>query len=255
MLIKRGRLIVRYSRKKSKFMYRYKYNASYHHKSRRAKRTTTLAVSFVVLVLGAAIAVGIDVYYQSLKKTPATSQSTYSSVQGASISVVRTPYFQFQLPANWREVASESKDKKYVYRSFKKDFIEEELIVEIDKSEQTALANVKSSHVLPVSYDKAGVFTILTRSNEPCQSVYPNVPGEKTKQDNPRVIKQHDVTFSCNPGSGFYQAVVGLSGATEDMLLQRQDGVYQRFNITYRNVTATPNPLHLYDIIESFRIF
>jgi hypothetical protein len=236
-------------------MYRYKYNASYHHKSRRAKRTTAVATFFVLLFIGAAVYVAIDVYYNGLKKETVTSQSNYSSVQGASISIVRTPYFQFQLPANWREVASESRDKHYVYRSYRKEFVEEELVIEIDRAVGVPVNNNTTSHVLAVSYDKSGIFNIVTRISEPCQDVYPNVPGEKTKQDNPRVVKQHDVTFACNPGSGFYQAVVGLAGGGEDMILQRQDGIKEKVNITYKNVTAIPTPNHLYDIIESLRMF
>ena len=235
-------------------MFRYKYNSNYHHKSRRAKRTTTFALLVVVLVIGAGVYVGLDVFFQSLRKKSSETKSNFSSVQGDSVSIVRTPYFQFQLPSKWQEIASESKDGKYLYRSFNHDLIEEELSVEINRKIPILLYNNYTSHVLPVTFDKSGIFNIVSRLKDPCQAVYPTLPGQTTKPDDPRMVKQYDVSFACNPGSGFYQVVVGLAGATEDMTVTRQDGTKIKFNITYRNVTVRLRADSLYDIIESFRV-
>lgn len=236
-------------------MFRYKYNSNYHHKSRRAKRTTMFAMFAVALTLGAGIYVGLDVFFQSLRNKSSETKSTYSSVQGESISLVRTPYFQFQLPANWKEVASESKDNRYVYRSYRNDMIEEELSIEVNRANPILVANNLTSHVLPVTFDKSGgIFSIVSRLKDPCQAVYPDVPGEKTKQDNPKIVNQYDVTFACNPGSGFYQVAVGLVNGSEDMSVLRQNGSQVKLNILYRNVTVRLKADALYDIVESFRV-
>jgi hypothetical protein len=60
------------------------------------------------------------------------------------------------------------------------------------------------------------------------------------------------VTFPCNPGSRAYQVVVGLVNGTNIMTLPRPDGSVAMYKITYRNVSANPNPQDLLSIMKSF---
>ena len=235
-------------------MYRYKYDKSYSHKSKRSRRSLGLATFAVVVVMAAAGFVGMDVLRQTQDKHVVVSQTSIAQVQGASVTLVRTPYYQFQLPQKWRESASESKDGHYMYRSYRNDLIEEELTIDVNQKSPVALNNTTTSYVLPVTYNGTdGTFSLAQHVSEPCQNVYP-LNSQGVKPDDARVVKQYNVTFPCNPGSGFFQAVVGLVNGTDDLNVKRPNGSAIKFNIVYRNVTVSPRADLLYDIINSFRV-
>jgi hypothetical protein len=236
-------------------MYRYKYDQSYNHKSKRSRRSVRLAVFVCLLILGGAGYIAYDVFRQTNNADSQTSQTTIAQVQGENVTLVRTPYFQFQLPKNWKEIAGESKDGHYVYRSFRSGIIEEELDIEVNDKTSHPINSYTTSHVLPLNYDGSqGAFIVAQRIGDPCQKVYPKNPvGELP--DDARLVKQYGVSFVCNPGSGFYQAVLGLVGGSEDMVVNRpSDNESIKLHITYRNVMMTPNPEVIYTIVNSFRV-
>lgn len=228
-------------------MYRYKYNKSYHHKSRRARRTTVLAVFFSIFVLGAAAYIAYDLYKGNSNKEEPVSQPAFSSVQGASINLFRTEYFQFQTDSSWKEVTSETKEKKYVYRSFKGPLVEHDITVEVNPAPEVVTLG-RTNHVMPVQIEASGQLTIEDGAGDHCGKQVP-----KTAARLPQTVTQRQVTFTCSVDAVLYQVQVGVVGGTTDMIISRPDGTKATYRITYRNLKFTPDDAILRNIISTFQ--
>ncbi len=229
-------------------MYRYKYNTSYHHKSRRARRSTVLAAALIVVTLGGAIYIAIDTYIQSTKKQAATSQPTFSSVQGASVNLFRTEYFQFQADDNWKEIPTETTKGHYVYRSYKGPLVEHDIVIDVNSNKEEALSNVRTNHVMPVEIDSTGKFNIVSGAGEHCR-----VPLPKNTPNLPLIVTQKQVTFACSPDSVLYEVKLGVVGGNTKMQMPRPDGSRATYNITYRNLKFTSDDIALRGIAETFQ--
>lgn len=228
-------------------MYRYKYNKSYHHKSRRARRTTVLAVLFSVLVVGAASYIVYDLIKQNTKKDTPTSQSTVSSVQGASINLFRTEYFQFQADSSWKEIVEESKNNKFVYRSYNGPLIEHDLQVEINP-EPEIMPLARTTHVLPVEIASSGRFSVVDGAGSHCGTQVP-----KGTPELPLKVTQRQVSFICSVDAVIYQVQVGVVGGSTDLLITRSDGSKATYRITYRNLKFTPDDNMVRNLISTFQ--
>lgn len=229
-------------------MYRYKYNTSYHHKSRRARRSTILAGTIVVAVIGVGAYIAIDTFWQSTKKQNAVSQPTYSSVQGASINLFRTEFFQFQADDNWKEMPSETTKGHYVYRSFKGPLVEHDLVIDVNGTKVEALPNVRTNHVMPVEIDSTGKLNVIAGAGEHCKAVVP-----KDKPTIPLIVTQKQVTFACSPDAVLYEVKTGVVGGTTEMKMPRPDGSRATYVITYRNLKFTPDDTILRNIADTFQ--
>jgi len=229
-------------------MYRYKYNTSYHHKSRRARRSTILAVSLVIIAFGGIAYIAVDTFLQAAKKQEITSQPTFSSVQGASINLFRSEYFQFQADANWKEVPTESVKGHYVYRSFKGPLVEHDIVIDVNNPKDEVPALVSTNHVMPVEVDSTGKFNIIGGAGDHCKTVVP-----KGSPSLPILVTQKQVSFICSPDSVLYEVKVGLVGGTTKMLLPRPDGTRATYVITYRNLKFTPDDSVLRTIVDTFQ--
>lgn len=230
-------------------MYRYKYNKSYHHKSKKARRTTVLAVIFSIAVFGAVGYIGYDIFKQSSKKDTPVSREVYSSVQGASINYFRSEYFQFQTDKSWQEVSLETKKNHYVYRSFKGPLVEHDLVIDVNPTSAEVLANARTTHVLPITVESTGRFNIADSVGEHCKTLMP-----KNALPNPTRVTQKQVSFNCAVDAVLYQVQVGVVGGTTDMLLTRPDGTKATYRITYRNLRFTPDESMIRTIIDTFQL-
>lgn len=229
-------------------MYRYKYDKSYHHKSRRARRTTIMAAFFSILVLGAAGYIAYDVAQQMFQPEAPVSRTNHSSVQGDSINVFSTVYFQFQADDSWKEITSEEKDGHYVYRSYKDTLVVRDIMIDVNKKTPEPTALVRTSHVYPVTVDPAGRLLRQGGAGEHCKTLLPkNTPLV------PLVVKQKQVSFVCTPDANLYQAVVGVIGGDTSVVMPRPNGSKATYKITYRDLTITPVEAPLNSIIESFQ--
>ena len=229
-------------------MYRYKYNTSYHHKSRRARRSTVIAGALFLLTIGAAAFIAIDTFMQASKKHDATSQPTFSSVQGAAVNLFRTEYFQFQADNNWKEIPNETTKGRYVYRSYKGPLVEHDIVIEVNSSKDEALPNIRTNHVMPVEIDSTGKFNIISGAGEHCKVLLP-----KGTPNLGLIVTQKQVTFPCSPDSVLYEAKLGVVGGTTKMQMPRPDGTRATYVITYRNLKFTPDDSMLRNIVETFQ--
>lgn len=229
-------------------MYRYKYDKSYHHKSRKAHRRVILAGFFATTVLGIGGYIAYDVFRQIYDKQAPVSTANHSSVQGTSINLFTTPYFQFQTDDSWKEVGAEQKEGHYVYRSFKGTLVVRDLTIDVNKKTPDTTALVRTTHVYPTIVDPSGQLIAQGGAGDHCKTLMPkNAPKVPTE------VKQRQVTFTCTPDASLYQAVVGVIGGTNNIKLPRPDGTSANYSITYRDVTITPTEAPLKAIIETFQ--
>lgn len=228
-------------------MYRYKYNTSYHHKSRMSKRMTVVATLFSVVVLVGVVGIAIDTYLQSLKKQQPTSQPVHSIVQGASISLFRTEYFQFQTDDSWKEVPVESKENHYVYRSYNGTLVEHDLVIDINKPTEDLLSSVRTTHIMPVQIEANGRLTIEGGAGEHCSKAMP-----KNSTLTPTWVVQKQVKFVCSVDAVLYEVKVGVIGGGTDMTITRPNGTKARYTITYRNLKYKSDDVTLRSIVETF---
>jgi hypothetical protein len=229
-------------------MYRYKYNKNYHHKSRRARRTGVIAIVLVSIAAIAGAVIAVDTILQSTRQQQPSSQPTYSTVRGANTTLFRTQYFQFQTNDSWQEIATESKDDYYVYRSFNGPIIEHDIIIEVNKKTPEVEALVRTTHVLPVTVDGDGKLTSDQGVGEHCNIALPkDVPKIPTR------VKHKNVSFICSVDAVLYQVKVGLTGGTTDMQLPRPDGTRATYSITYRNLKFSPDDNTVKNIINTFQ--
>jgi hypothetical protein len=229
------------------YMYRYKYNTSYHHKSRKARRTTKLAVVLSILMLGAGIYIVYDMYKQDSRTDAPVSQATSSTVQGASINLFRTEYFQFQTDSNWKEIPGETKSNKFVYRSFNGPLVEHDITIEVNPAPEV-MALSKTTHVMPVQIESTGRLSIVDGPGDHCNK---NVP--KTEARVPLRVTQRQVNFICSIDAVIYQVQVGVVGGSTDMSITRPDGTKAVYRITYRNLKFTPDDNMIRNIITTFQ--
>ena len=229
-------------------MYRYKYNTSYHHKSRRARRSTVFASVFVLAVVGIAGYIIYDIIKQNSKANSVVSQPSFSSVQGASVNLFRTSYFQFQADDGWKEIPSESKEGHYVYRKFKGPLVEHDLVVDVNQPNKEVPALSRTNHVMAVEVDSTGRLNIVSGAGEHCNKQLP-----KETPNLPLQVTQKQVSFICNPDAVLYEVKLGVVGGSTQMQLPRPDGSRATYAITYRNLKFTPDDSVLRNIIDTFQ--
>ena len=229
-------------------MYRYKYNKSYHHKSQRARKTGAFAFLVCVLVFIAIGLIAKDVYKQLNTKQAPVSQASYSTVQGASINLFKTEFFQFQAGEAWREATTETKDGHYVYRSFKGTLVERDLTIDVNKVTPEVPPLVRTTRVMPVTVESDGRLSIVEGAGEHCNTQMPkNAPLLPTR------ITAKQVTFICTPDAVIYQVLVGVISGTTNMPIVRPNGTKATYTIQYRDLTVSPNDNQLRNIISTFQ--
>jgi len=229
-------------------MYRYKYNKSYYHKSKHAKRTTALAIVASVVFLGAAGYIGYDVYRQLTRKDTPVSREVFSSVQGASINLFRTEYFQFQADKAWQEVPSETKPGHFVYRAFNGPLVEHDIVIDVNSKDNEILALAKTNRVVSVDIQSNGRLGIVDASDDHCKTHLP-----KDTPNTPLRVTQKQVSFICSPDSVLFQAQIGVVGGSTNMPITRPDGSKATYRITYRNLKFTPDMSVLRNILDTFQ--
>jgi hypothetical protein len=230
-------------------MYRYKYNTSYHHKSKKARRVTVVAVIACIGVLVAGVYVGIDVYKQLTRKDTTESREVYSSVQGASINLFRTEYFQFQANKNWQEVPGEEKPGHFVYRSFNGPLVEHDMVIDVNSAAVEIVSLARTTRVLPVQIESNGKLSVVDGAGEHCGTLVPKTNTVKL----PVRVTQKQVSFICSVDAVLYQVQVGVVGGDTKMVITRPNGAKASYQITYRNLKFTPDDAEIRSIVETFQ--
>ena len=221
---------------------RYHYQIDHHHQKSFIKRTSLFLIFVVICIL---IFVGyayIDRMNESSSNTEEKTTSNESDGYFASaVSIIRSPYFQFQANKSWSQATSDSSNSKFVYRSLRGSLIERELTIYVNDS-----PNLSVTRVLPVNTKSTSELLPQTVSDH-CGKLFP------TKQQSIQSITMDRVTFNCQGDSIAYTVLAGLIRGNTQISLTRPDGQKANYTIYYSDVTATPSASQLNEIISTFQ--
>jgi hypothetical protein len=222
----------------------YHHHTSYHRQKRFIRRTRVLAALIILLLGLAGLAVFIDSNRESDQAAvPSMPSSPVSSSFAPPVEVFRTPFFQFQVNNNWKAVAAESGENRFVYRSFRDTLAEHTVTITVgDEAEPIA-----TTRVLPVIPGQNNRL-LPAQVSEHCRTA---LPPDNIRQ--PKEVVMNDVRFRCNPDSSDYTVSVGLSGGRVPMRLKRPNGTTVSYSIVYQNVMAQPHERELQELISSFQ--
>ena len=219
----------------------------YKHKARERKyrKVALLFVGFIILGV---VAVGVDLFVDSVSDSNSVISSTISSsVQSANVSVYRTEHFQFQAPEDWVLVSTESTDNKFVYVKNDGSLIVQRLIVYINSPATDQEADFRATKVLPVDVNSLGKFIAASQVSSGCSESWP-----EGLMRNPSRIIHESVSFVCHPDSSQYNVIIGEIEGDESITVTLDDGREVSLTILFSNLTAYPEPGDLYNIISSF---
>ena len=226
----------------------FKHHVNTHRKSNQARRIKNAMLFLAVLVLLATAGIGVDWFLNrvSTSNTIVTNETT-SSVQASSVSVYRSPYFQFQAPDQWVAQVNLTSENKYTYVRNNESVVDQRLVVYVNRPEVNRDADLKITRALPISANVSGLFEEVGKVSSHCDESWPD--GLKR---NPRRIVHEDMSFVCSIGSTQYNVVLAEKGGDENIDVISQDGSDVSLTIVFSNLTAYPSPGDLYIIAESF---
>jgi hypothetical protein len=203
----------------------------------------------VLFLIGSGVLL-FDVLKQMLSPDITASTASVSSVQSATITVFRTPYFQFQADKSWREVSvSDSGPDKFVYRSYNGLLVQHELIVEVNRDRPVILDNTQTTRVLPVVITEDHVLSTLGEISPHCQTLVPK--NDRAQQ----FVSYENTSFPCNPDGLGFVVVVATKDSGTVIRNAASDGSIRSYQITYRDSTSTPTGRPLASIVNTFQLF
>ena len=225
----------------------YHHRVSTHHKVKKAKKIKRFAQFATAMVFLFGLIVGVDWLINRLNTEQNVSVQSTAAVQSSNINIFRTPFFQFQTDNSWREITSESTEKRFVYRSLDGLLVQQELIVEIDGGTDIVLANESTTRAYPVQI-KNNKLQPTTTISEHCRDLTP-VEGDRKQQ----IVEYEKMTFPCNPDASAFAVLVGQSGGRHYLEKPTFDGI-RTYKIAYRDSTFSPAGRDLPGIVKTFQL-
>ena len=213
------------------------------HSYRKFRLRRQLVIIFTFLLIAIAAAIFIDA---SRGDEPKPDTSAVQSITiGDNVDTIRTDFFQFSDKGKWALNKQESTATKYVYFKFRGVQPQHQLTIYIN--EEPISLYLAGSRVLPVrivnnnSFDTANVYG-------PCGSTYK--PGELHKI---KTVTIEGAEMLCDPDTPQYSVV--LSEISDDwrIELQRRNGTFAKYVITFRDLTLDPGPETIKRIADSFK--
>lgn len=222
---------------------RYYYKISSHSKKRYLRRVYIFIAVLLSITLAIFAYIKIDAYLQKNQNAPsATTTEKTTGYFAPTTKIFRTQYFQFQSDDSWVEMPAESSSTEYVYRGFRNNLIEQELIIYVG----VIPSNLSGTRVLPVSIKEDKQFSINQVSDHCNKATGGPIIGQAQ-------VSFQDVTMLCDVDGTQYQVLVGLIGGTTNLTLSRPDGTNEVYAIYYKNVKASPDSIQFSQIVSSFQ--
>ncbi len=232
-------------------MAQYSHHVNNFHRSQVAKRFKWLSIFVIIVsVLGGAV-IGVDWLLNRLSNSnTVVSTETTTSVQSASISIYRTPYFQFQAPDDWVAVAEQGSDKRFVFiKKGKDNSVPQRLIVFVDRPLSDSEADMALTNTVAVNVNESGGLSDISEVSKHCKESWPkDLPRTGTR------IKHGHTSMVCNPDSFEYNVVVGTYEGNEIISMTRPDGSIVKLTVIFSNLTAYPGSGDLISILSSFTV-
>lgn len=221
----------------------YDYQVSSNKKKRFIKRIYITLVGIAVIFILVLFAIQIDLYIQEKNNpTEQTTTSKSTSYFAKKTDIFTTKYFQFQAYDNWTAVTSETTDNKYVYRSFNKNIIEQELVIYVNELP----SDISITRILPVDVINDSELEPAEISDH-CNGA---VGGPKVDE---ALVKFQKVSFLCDVDNTQYNLAIGVIGGSTQIKLTRPDKSEANYLIYYKNLKAVPDASQLPEIISSFQ--
>ncbi len=223
----------------------------YHYKNNAFKQKNHVATSrrivfvIILLIILVALGIGIERLYTRKTENKVITSEAKSSIQASAINVFKSKYFQFQADTSWVEVAGESNENKYAYRSMRGPLVEHDLFIYVN----AAPPDTAVSRVQPANVKDKKELVVNAPLSEHCRSSVPKgVPLNVTR------LSLGGVTFNCRPDSALFTVLVAEPNDSQVIKMQRPDGSSIQFTIIYRDLTANPTGSKLKPIAESFQV-
>lgn len=224
-----------------------KYNSHLNYKKRKRfllKVRLALGLILVVLIAGGVLFYLKYVREENPNTVERTTSETTTSVVAPSISIFKTPYYQFQASNDWVEVPNESNANKFVYRSLRSSLIENELIIYVNQIP----ANLEANRVLPVTLKNDNTELQPLTVSDHCLKAIGGNPTINTSD-----IVLNGVRFKCDSDSTNYTVMVGLKDGDTVLKMIRPDGTQASYTIYYTNLRALPESSALTGIVSTFQ--
>ncbi len=223
----------------------YKYRSSTYKQQRASSTISRIVKAIIIIIVLIAIIIGVDMLLSRRSDNEVQTSGIRNAIEGSSVKVFRTKYFQFQADEDWVSIDTESTENKYVYRSMQNELIRADLYVYVN----ALPSEVFASRVQPVHIVDGTRVTANGPISEHCKGVIP----VGTPAFPPVQVKQAEVTFSCQADASLFSVVVGESGGNTSISLNRLDGTVANYFIMYRDLTSLPDGRTLKEIISSFQ--
>ena len=205
----------------------------------------------LIIFTGSVIGLGYFVYdifrQEGASEVSSEPTTATTSTITSNIKIQTSPYFQFQTTEKWRTIANETREGHYVYRGFKGQVVDQELVIDVNNQIPEVLATTLVNRVLVVSAGSQGTLNVADDKLIHCKKIVK--PGTEKDQ---QYVNYSQTTFPCNPDSTSYQVVVALAGGNNIMKLPRPDGSVASYKISYRNLSAQETPGDLVCMIKTF---
>jgi hypothetical protein len=220
-----------------------------HAKQRRFLRFAKIVVFVIILLIALGIsAIVIDSLIEKNKSAPPSEATKpVTSTVEPSVEIFTSEYFQFQTDKNWRAIANESTNTKFVYRRGTDNLVSADMTVYINSSPN----DTQATRVLPVTVGEDGFRLNASFVSEHCNSKLPKDIKSTTGE---LPITLNSVRFLCDVDGTNYTVIVGLENGTEAMKLNRPDGTSANYVIFIRDLRSSPNPKEFENIIDTFQV-
>jgi hypothetical protein len=225
-------------------MARYYYHlTNYHHRHRHIKRLKRFFLVILIVALVAAAVIAVDTL-RPHKEQPSAPSKVTTSVQQASVAILRTEYFQFQAPPDWVEISNQSTSQKFVYREINSTNIKNQLDIYVNNPPKELFAE----YVLPVTVKDDHASLMAGTLSDHCKKAVP-----KPLNENSLTVTYEGVTFGCHFSGTAFIVVAGQKGGTTDIKLIRPNGQPITYTLVYRDLTADPTGDDFAGILNSFQ--
>lgn len=225
----------------------YKKGRNLHKKRVRSKRT--IVASFMLLFL-AIIVSGIIFVDRILSETESSrfvDTGVQAKVESSTINIFRTPYFQFQAPRDWREITEETNESRFVYRGFKENLVEHQLIVEVDNDRTQFPVDIADEITRAYPFKEENNRIVPTAGiSDHCGDLEEGLPNKLIR------MTYENTEFDCVVDGSSYVVSLTEDRGNEVFTHVGQDGVERTFRVTYQNSAFTPSGAILRSIVKTF---
>lgn len=197
----------------------------------------------LIIMIAAGFFVWLDGYMEASKTQTAATSNKKTQTYDSAYKNIKTDHFSFSAKKSWQLVASESSQRKFVYRDHSNGSLRQSFYVYIDQLP----AQTQATRVLPVSLSADGRSLMPGEISGHCKQAV----GDSRASFRP--VTFEGVNFTCNAGSPLFTTFIGIRGGGTELRMTRANGQLASYRLVYEDVTGDPQALDIVEIIASFK--